>query len=100
GLVFVTKYGASWAKETPDNPVSKEMAKLMKGLAINSGRSFYTLRHTHRTIADQCCDQRACDVVMGHCDDSMSTRYVEHVSDERLQKVVNVVRDWLFHPMA
>jgi integrase len=30
GLLFVTKYGQSWAKDTTDNPVSKEFAKLLK----------------------------------------------------------------------
>jgi hypothetical protein len=27
GLVFITKYGQPWAKETSDSPVSKEMRK-------------------------------------------------------------------------
>src|SRR5262249_22681446 len=34
-LFFVTKYGLSWGKETTDNPVTKETAKLLKTLHIN-----------------------------------------------------------------
>lgn len=33
GLVFVTKRGLSWAKETGDNPISKETRKLLDALA-------------------------------------------------------------------
>jgi hypothetical protein len=58
--VFVTKRGLSWHKDTPDNPVSKEMAKLMQSLDIHkNGRSHYPLRHVHRTVTDEVGDQRA-----------------------------------------
>jgi integrase len=42
GLVFVTKYGLPWAKDTPDNPITKEMRKLLDKLGINGNRNFYT----------------------------------------------------------
>lgn len=53
GLVFITKFGESWGKDTTDNPVSKETAKLLHALKINGrkGLGFYTLRHTFRTTA-------------------------------------------------
>jgi integrase len=35
GLVFVTKYGEPWIKQTMDNPVSKETIKLLRRLGIN-----------------------------------------------------------------
>lgn len=46
-LVFITKYGGSWNKDTSDNPISNEMAKLLKRLGLHRpGVAFYALRHT------------------------------------------------------
>ena len=95
-LVFVTVRGGSWFKEASDNPISKETAKLLKKLKINGSRNFYTLRHTHRTIADAACDQRASGYIMGHVDESMASHYVERIADERLLRVSETVRTWLF----
>ncbi len=98
GLVFVTKYGDSWAKEDRDNPVSKEAAKLLHGLGINGrkGLGFYALRHTFRTIADRAKDQPAADHIMGHARDDMASVYREGIEDDRLRAVADHVRAWLF----
>jgi integrase len=100
GLVFVTKYGSSWDKDTSTNPVSQEMAKLLKALGINGrkGLGFYTLRHTFRTVADEAKDQPAADYIMGHEVPHMSAVYRETISDGRLRAVVDHVRAWLFAP--
>jgi integrase len=106
-LVFITKYGGSWAKETgtmredntptpPDNPVSKEMRKLLDGLGINGHRNFYALRHTFETIGGESRDQVAVDYIMGHAREDMASVYRERVSDERLEAVAEHVRAWLF----
>lgn len=110
-LVFVTKYGASWAKSPDltqdekgnvpdafvDNPVSKEFRKLLNRTKLYArGRSFYTLRHIFETVAGGSRDQVAVDYVMGHTDPSMAAEYREEVEDERLQDVVNHVRGWLY----
>jgi hypothetical protein len=50
GLFFITKYGNSWHKEAEDNPISKEMRKLLDSLGINGCRNFYALRHTFETV--------------------------------------------------
>ena len=98
GLVFITKYGLSWAKDTPDGPVSKETKKLLIALGINGrkGLGFYTLRHTFRTVADAAKDQPAADYIMGHEVAHMSSVYRETISDERLKAVSDHVRKWLF----
>jgi integrase len=97
-LVFITRYGWPWAKETSNNPVGIETGKLLKSLGINgrAGLGFYTLRHTFRTVADECRDQPAVDYVMGHEVPHMSTVYRETISDARLRAVAEHVRHWLF----
>jgi integrase len=100
-LVFLTKYGKPWAKDTSDNPISKEMAKLLKALHVNGrkGLGFYTLRHTFRTVADESKDQPAVDFIMGHEVPHMSSVYRETISDARLRAVAEHVRGWLFGPV-
>lgn len=102
GLFFITKYGLSWHKDTPDSPIAKETAKLLKALGINGqkGRGFYTLRHTFRTVADEAKDQPAVDFIMGHEVPHMSAVYRETISDERLRAVSTHVRKWLFPSSA
>jgi integrase len=96
--VFITKYGLSWSKDTSTNPISQEMAKLLKYLAINGrkGLGFYTLRHTFRTVADESKDQPAVDFIMGHESPHISTVYRERINDARLLAVTARVHDWLF----
>jgi integrase len=100
GLMFITSHGGSWAKETNDNPVSKETAKLLKGLKINGHRNFYTLRHTFQTIADEATDFIATRKIMGHASNDIADVYRERVSGERLRKVTEHVRAWLFNDPA
>jgi integrase len=111
GLLFITKYGAKWCKTVieintedgkpatinNDNAVGKEFVKLFAAAGIErGGRSFYTIRHVFRTVADESRDQIAVDFIMGHTRDDMASVYRERISDERLQAVVNHVRVWLF----
>jgi integrase len=100
GLVFITQRGLSWAKQTADSPLTKEVAKLLKALGINGRKGLgpYTLRHTFRTVAEEAKDQPAADYLMGHEVAHMSSVYRETISDERLRAVVDHVRAWLFAP--
>jgi integrase len=98
GLLFVTKYGYGWSKDTSTNPVSQGLGKLLRKLALNGrkGLGFYTLRHTFRTVADESKDQPAVDFVMGHEVPHMSAVHRETISDARLRAVTDHVRAWLF----
>jgi integrase len=98
GLVFITKYGQPWSRDDDPAAVTKEFVKLLKRLGINGrkGLSFYTLRHTFRTVADEAKDQPAADYIMGHEVAHMSSVYRETISDERLKAVSDHVRKWLF----
>ena len=100
-LVFITKFGKRWFKETSDNPISKECGKLLEQLKIKRpGLNFYGLRHTFETVGGNSKDQVAVDAIMGHAEDSddMSAVYREGVEDDRLLAVVNHVHRWLFPP--
>jgi integrase len=113
GLLFVTKYGGSWSKtpalagqhedgakvkRTTDNPVAKEMRKLLDELGLHrAGLGFYALRHTFETIGGDTRDQVTVDAIMGHAEDAddMAAVYRERISDERLKAVTDHVRTWL-----
>jgi len=57
---------------------------------------FYTLRHTFQTVGDEAGDQLATSHIMGHADGTMGGAYREGISDDRLLKVAEHVRSWLF----
>ena len=96
-LVFLTKFGAPWAKETADSPVTKETRKLLDKIGIHrKGLGFYALRHTFETIGGESRDQVAVDHIMGHVGQSMASHYRERISDQRLWAVVDHVHRWLF----
>jgi integrase len=98
GLVFITRFGQAWHKDSTENPVAYEVGKLLRKLGINGrkGLGYYTLRHTFRTVADESKDQPAVDYIMGHEIPHMSSVYRETISDTRLRAVVEHVRAWLF----
>jgi integrase len=97
GRVFVTKYGKSWHKTTPDNPVSAEFRKLLNALDMHrEGLGSYAFRHTFDTVGGGAKDQVAVNAIMGHVDSSMAAAYRERIDDEWLVAVVEHVRGWLF----
>jgi len=96
GLVFLTSRGRPWAKETKDNPIAAEFHKLLARAGVPNGRGFCCLRHVFRTVADESMDQPAIDHIMGHARDDMASHYRERIADDRLRRVVDHVRMWLF----
>jgi integrase len=109
GLVFVTRRGGRWFKATADDlvgkkkwrladtPLTKETRKLLDGLGINGHRNFYAARHTFQTIGDESGDFLAVRSIMGHAGVAdIADHYRERMSDQRLKKVADYVRGWLF----
>lgn len=102
--VFSRRTGASWVKVSAkcvDDGVSKTFAKLMQKTGHKRlGLSFYSLRHTFQTVADDCLDPVAVGLVMGHTDSTMAARYRERVAQDRVRRVCEHVRNWLINPDA
>jgi integrase len=96
GLVFVTNYGLTWARYTGDNPLSKEMKKLMNALGLNGNRNFSALRHTFETIGGEAKDQVAVDHIMGHTRDDTARVYRGRISGARLKAESDHVRKWVW----
>jgi integrase len=116
--VFITKYGSSWEPKTnkqnddkgtasaKDNPISKEMAKLLKSAKVKlyrKGVGFYALRHIFQTIGEKSRDKDAVRAIMGHAESAndMSAVYNEEpIDDDRLRAVTDFVRTWLITPTS
>lgn len=96
-LLFIGKRGESYEGNHKGYRVVQEFARICAKADIK-GRSFYDLRRTFQTIAEEACDLVAVQSIMGHAPPAsdMSAIYRQRVKDERLQKVVGVVHDWLF----
>lgn len=96
-LFFVTKYGNAWADAGSATAVSHEFGKLLKAVGVSRpGVGFYSLRHSFRTVADAARDANAVRTVMGHTDDSIDSHYTHGISDDRLEAVSDLVRNWLY----
>ena len=98
-LVFLTRPGGSWYKDSRDIPLSNEFRKLLDETKIyERGRtSFMTLRHTFQTIAEEStARQSTIGYIMGHVDATMAGVYREDISATRIASVASFVRDWVF----
>lgn len=64
----------------------------LKGDAVG----FKNLRHTFATEASQLGDDVAVKLAMGHLDDSITDNYRHRMNDDRLIRISQYVRQWLF----
>ena len=96
--VFITSKGGSFEWLGQNNPVSKEMRKLLiKCGFYQKGVNFYALRHTFRTIGKRSKDKESVEFIMGHApeSDDMAAVYDEETFDNDLKTVTRYVRAWV-----
>jgi len=93
-LLFIGRRGESYVAQ---HRVTQEYKRVAKWAGVE-GRTFYDLRRTFQTIGEESGDLTAVQSIMGHAPASgdMSAVYRQRVSDERLRRVTEHVRDWLF----
>lgn len=79
-----------------NTPIAHLFEEIAENAKVNrSGRGFYCLRHTYRTVADSVQDQPAIMYTMGHHDYSISGVYRQFIEDVRLAAISDTVRKWL-----
>ena len=97
GLVFHSKQGSKLIPVGTHNLITKLFADLAQRAGVKrENLSFYSLRHTFQTVADENVDLVATQVIMGHSRNSISDNYRGKISDARLEAVTDHVRRWLF----
>ncbi len=97
GLIFHSKQGSKLIPAGTHNPITKGFSNLVRKAGVKrENLSFYSLRHTFQTVADENVDLVATQVIMGHSRNSISDNYRGKISDARLEAVTDHVRRWLF----
>lgn len=99
-LVFLTHRGEPWVRKTETewtDWIADYTWRTLNRIGLyRPGLSFYSLRRTFRTIADESRDEPAIDLVMGHSRSDMGSVYRQRIGDDRIQAVCERVRSWLF----
>ena len=97
GLVFHGRQGGDYIPKGKTDQISRIFSRLAdKAKVKRENLSFYSLRHTFQTVADESLDFPAVQQVMGHANQSISDNYRGKISDARLEAVTDHVRRWLF----
>ncbi len=68
-------------------------AKAKAGVKVGC---FYDLRRSFRTAASEVCDLEAIDYCMGHAGEGEGATYLRKISDDRVKRVCEHVRSWLY----
>ena len=94
--LFQTRDGRSLAYATASSnhsPIGLQFRRLAATAGVKA--SFYSLRHTHRSVSGGAGDEAAADVLIGHRLPGMRAVY-QGVSHDRIRSVSMFVRAWLF----
>lgn len=97
GLLFIGVRGQNYVGNRRGYRVTAEFRRIAKWAGVE-GRAFYDLRRTLQTVGEGAADLAAIQAIMGHAagNSDMSAVYRQKVTDDRLQAVVNHVREWLY----
>jgi integrase len=96
-LVFLRPDGTSWLVHGQGGAITDRFRRVLRKLGLYRDRQgFYSLRRTFRTIADESLDFPAVDLIMGHARKGTGDIYRQRISDDRLRRVAEHVRQWVF----
>jgi integrase len=98
-LLFVGARGSTYVNETGGHRIAHEFERLRDDVGIDKERTFYDLRRTFETVADNLSrDAEGVRAIMGHAPRSgdMSAVYRQSWFAERLRSIANKVHDWLY----
>jgi len=106
-LFFITRWGNPYwgtnvvredglaKRASRTDAIAQEFRKVLKKLKIiRAGVGFGSLRHTFRTVADECRDTNAICRVMGHVLRGLDDSYVTEIGVDRIRVVTDHVRQW------
>jgi integrase len=97
-LIFINSVGGSYRdKNNRAADVSRKFRALVKNkIWYRPGMSFRWLRRHTQTIGDMANEPVATKFIMGHLGSEISELYREYVAGERLRRVSECIREWLF----
>ena len=97
-FVLITHSGESVYRPHGSNSAARYFKRKMESLGLfKPGRGVSHLRHTHRTVADECLDLKAARTIMGHAG-GIDEVYANpnDMNFSRLVAVTDTVHDWLY----
>jgi hypothetical protein len=105
-LAFVTKYGKPWVRVEQNSngrigwkdSAAQAFSRVLTELGIKRGRlGLYGLRRGVQTVGEEV-DPPAVSYIMGHVAgaNDMAAVYRQRITDERLERVAEHLRKWLF----
>jgi len=97
-LLFIGPRGGSYVGNHRGYRVGEEFRRVVAKAGVEGRQTFYDLRRTFQTVAEDSRDLVAVQSIMGHAPATgdMSAIYRQRISDDRLRAVVEHVRKWLF----
>ncbi len=98
-LAFLSKQRRPVANDGfgTSQPIVLNFGRLKKTVGIDKrGTGFYSLRHVCATIGGDAGDQPAINYILGHMDASIQNQYREGIAQDRVRKVCELIRNWLY----